>query len=259
MIDLFTKGCGDLHSLVAKMVYPDELKDIPVEKVKKLRPDLRRRAKAPEFTFAYGGDANTLVNRDHISPKDAKQIEDNYRKGFRGVAAYQANQRKVVMQLGYIDTCPEVGYRVSIWDFDRLNATQSQFCPFFWNGYKRLKFTNPSDPLVAEVKRYFKRKSSCERQSINYPIQARGSAIFKIAAVRLFNWVVRNGYFNVVKFCVPVHDEFNIEAPEAIAEEVAEKLHECMVHAGRFICRIVPLDAEVARLPDGSLPTWWIH
>ena len=49
MIDLFLHGCGDLHSLVAKMVYPDELKDIPVDKVKKLRPDLRKKAKAPEF------------------------------------------------------------------------------------------------------------------------------------------------------------------------------------------------------------------
>ena len=49
MIDLFTNGCGDLHSLVAKMVYPEELHDIPVEDVKKLRPDLRKKAKAPEF------------------------------------------------------------------------------------------------------------------------------------------------------------------------------------------------------------------
>ena len=49
MINLFTNGCGDLHSLVAKMVYPEELRDIPVEYVKKLRPDLRKKAKAPEF------------------------------------------------------------------------------------------------------------------------------------------------------------------------------------------------------------------
>lgn len=49
MIELFLHGCGDLHSLVAKMVYPNELKDVPVEQVKKLRPDLRKKAKAPEF------------------------------------------------------------------------------------------------------------------------------------------------------------------------------------------------------------------
>ena len=259
MIDLFTNGCGDLHSLVAKMVYPEELHDIPVEDVKKLRPDLRKKAKAPEFTFAYGGDANTLIGRDHIPEEEARQIEANYRKGFKGVAAYQAYQRKVVMQLGYINTCPEVGYRAYIYDYDKLKATQNKFNKDFWDTYRRLKATDPTNSIVEEVRYYFKRKSASERQSINYPIQSRGSAIFKICAVNLFNWVVKNGLFGKVKFCIPAHDEFNIEAPEEIAEEVANKLHECMVKAGKFICRIVPLDAEVSRLKDGTLPTYWIH
>lgn len=259
MIDLFTNGCGDLHSLVAKMVYPEELRDIPVEDVKRLRPDLRKKAKAPEFTFAYGGDANTLIGRDHIPEEEARQIEANYRKGFKGVAAYQAYQRKIVMQLGYINTCPEVGYRAYIYDYDKLKATQDKFGKDFWDTYRRLKVTDPTNPIVEEVRYYFKRKSASERQSINYPIQSRGSAIFKICAVNLFNWVVKNGLFGKVKFCIPAHDEFNIEAPEEIAEEVANKLHECMVKAGKFICRIVPLDAEVSRLKDGTLPTYWIH
>ena len=259
MIDLFLHGCGDLHSLVAKMVYPDELKDIPVEQVKKLRPDLRKKAKAPEFTFAYGGDANTLISKDHIPEEEAKLIEANYKKGFPGVAAYQSYQRKVVMQLGYINTCPEVGFRAYIYDFEELDRIQKQFNQEFWTKYRKLKIENPSDPIVKDVKYYFKRKSASERQSINYPIQGRGSAIFKIAAVNLFNWVVNNGLFGIVKFCIPAHDEFNIEAPEEIAEQVADKLHECMVRAGKFICKIVPLEAEVSRLENGALPTYWIH
>lgn len=259
MIDLFLHGCGDLHSLVAKMVYPNELRNIPVEQVKKLRPDLRKKAKAPEFTFAYGGDANTLIGRDHIPEEEARAIEANYKKGFPGVAAYQSYQRKVVMQLGYINTCPEVGFRAYIYDFDELDKVQKQFNQEFWSKYRKLKVENPSDPIVEEVRHYFKRKSASERQSINYPIQSRGSAIFKIAAVNLFKWVVDNGLFGVVKFCIPAHDEFNIEAPEEIAEEVANKLHECMVKAGKFICRIVPLEAEISRLKDGTLPTYWIH
>ena len=186
MIDLFTNGCGDLHSLVAKMVYPEELRDIPVEDVKRLRPDLRKKAKAPEFTFAYGGDANTLIGRDHIPEGEARQIEANYRKGFKGVAAYQAYQRKIVMQLGYINTCPEVGYRAYIYDYDKLKATQDKFGKDFWDTYRRLKVTDPTNPIVEEVRHYFKRKSASERQSINYPIQSRASAIYKIAAVNLF-------------------------------------------------------------------------
>lgn len=50
MLDIF-KNKGDLHSLVAKMLYPEDLKDISVEEVKAKRPDLRRKAKAPEFNF----------------------------------------------------------------------------------------------------------------------------------------------------------------------------------------------------------------
>lgn len=171
MIDLFTNGCGDLHSLVAKMVYPEELRDIPVEDIKKLRPDLRKKAKAPEFTFAYGGDANTLVGRDHIPEEEARQIEANYRRGFKGVAAYQAYQRKIVMQLGYINTCPEVGYRAYIYDYDELKATQDKFSKDFWNTYRRLKVTDPTNSIVKEVRHYFKRKSASERQSINYPMK----------------------------------------------------------------------------------------
>lgn len=171
MIDLFTNGCGDLHSLVAKMVYPEELHDIPVEDVKKLRPDLRKKAKAPEFTFAYGGDANTLIGRDHIPEEEARQIEANYRKGFKGVAAYQAYQRKIVMQLGYINTCPEVGYRAYIYDYDKLKATQNKFNKDFWDTYRRLKATDPTNSIVEEVRYYFKRKSASERQSINYPMK----------------------------------------------------------------------------------------
>lgn len=258
MLDIFRNN-GDLHSLVAKMVYPEELKDIDVKDVKKLRPDLRKAAKAPEFTFAYGGDANTLIGRDHIPEDEARRIEANYRKGFRGVDAYQSRQRKLVMQLGYIDECPEVGFRAYIYDFDELDRVQKQFSQEFWERYRTLKVANPSDPLIEEVRYYFKRKSASERQSINYPIQSRGSAIFKICAVNLFNWVVKNNLFGIVKFCIPAHDEFNIEAPEDIAEEVAAKLHECMVNAGKFICRIVPLEAEVSRLRDGNLPTYWIH
>lgn len=171
MIDLFLHGCGDLHSLVAKMVYPDELRDIPVEQVKKLRPDLRKKAKAPEFTFAYGGDANTLIGRDHIPEDEAHAIEANYKKGFPGVAAYQSYQRKIVMQLGYINTCPEVGFRAYIYDFEDLDKVQKQFSQEFWAKYRKLKVENPSDPLVEEVRYYFKRKSASERQSINYPMK----------------------------------------------------------------------------------------
>lgn len=46
--DIFLKGI-DSHSMYAKIFFADELKDIDVNDVKKLRPDLRQLAKGPEF------------------------------------------------------------------------------------------------------------------------------------------------------------------------------------------------------------------
>lgn len=49
MLDLFTEGCGDLHSLVAYMSYPDIIpRDTKIEDIKKLYPDARQDAKGIE-------------------------------------------------------------------------------------------------------------------------------------------------------------------------------------------------------------------
>lgn len=48
---MYLKGL-DSHSVNAKIFFKEELKDIPVEDVKKLRPDLRSKAKAPFFALS---------------------------------------------------------------------------------------------------------------------------------------------------------------------------------------------------------------
>ena len=51
MIDLFENGCGDVHSLVAKMSYPDIIQDTPVEEIKAKFKHYRQEAKGIEFTI----------------------------------------------------------------------------------------------------------------------------------------------------------------------------------------------------------------
>lgn len=50
MINEYLYGSCDIHSLTAKAIFKDELKDIEVKDIKKLRPDLRKRAKPVEFS-----------------------------------------------------------------------------------------------------------------------------------------------------------------------------------------------------------------
>lgn len=90
-------------------------------------------------------------------------------------------------------------------------------------------------------------------------IQGTGSMCLRVTLVNFFDWIVKNSYFDVVKITIPPYDEVNCEAPESIAEEVTTTLHSCMVKAGAFFCTRCRLDADISRLDDGSLPTYWIH
>ena len=48
MLDLFNVGCGDMHSLVAKMSYPDIIGDCPIEEIKDKFKKYRQEAKGVE-------------------------------------------------------------------------------------------------------------------------------------------------------------------------------------------------------------------
>ena len=81
----------------------------------------------------------------------------------------------------------------------------------------------------------------------------------RVSLVYFWDFIIKNNLFNKVKICVTPYDEADCEAPKEIAEEAAKVLYDCMIKAGAFFCRRCKLDAEISKLPDGSLPTYWIH
>ena len=152
------------------------------------------------------------------------------------------------MQKGYILMNPVMGHRAHIFDAEWMFQMQKKFKePGFWPYYNQMKRDSPFCDTVQSVKKYFKRKSDSERQSINYRIQNRGACSFKLAMIKLFNWIVANNYQNIVKIAAVVHDEINLEAPEEIAEMVGEILVKCMIAGGKPFCPNVYLGADIAR------------
>ena len=81
----------------------------------------------------------------------------------------------------------------------------------------------------------------------------------RFSLIYFFYFLRDNQLFNKVKICVTPYDEINCEAPEEIAEEIATTLYNCMIKAGAFFCKRCKLDADISRLEDGSLPTYWVH
>lgn len=254
MLDELINGSGDLHSLTAKMVFQQIPRDTPLKDIKKNFKDLRQEAKGYEFCFNYGGQDSTLIRNYGLDAKRAKEIYENYMSGFAGLKRYQDFRRIDVMRKGYILLSPITGHKAYIYDYDELKMQmEKQDDPDFWAYYREMKQENPECDTVQGVRQLARRKAESEKQSINYPIQAAGALCFKLASIKLFNWLLKNGLLFKVKYCIPVHDEINLEAADEISEEVADILVKCMVSAGKPFCTRAHLGADV------EIGDHWIH
>ena len=255
MIDLFEHGCGDVHSLVAYMSYPNVIpRDTKIEDIKKLYHNWRQKAKSIEFAINYGGDYNTISKNDGIPVEEAKEIYDNFMEGFPGIKKYQDYCRMAVMRDGYILLNPLTGHRAHIYDAEELKETHNKMQePGFWEYYQNVRKRNPQDEIVQEVRHYMQRKAASEKQSINYRIQNRGAMCFKLSSIKLFNWIVDHKLIDKVKMCVPAHDEFNLECPVAIKEQVGKVLIDCMIAGGKPFCPNVFLGADI------DINDHWVH
>jgi len=182
-------------------------------------------------------------------------------KGFPGVKKYQDYCRKAVIRDGYILMNPVTGHRCHIIDWDNkwIHVRNKMNTDGFWQYYRELKYEDPYCEEIQEIREYFKLKSDLEKDSINYRIQNRGAMCTKVAGILLFKWIVRNNYQNKIKMCIQAHDEWNIEAPENMAEEVAIILQKCMEKGAEPFCTRLPLSTDISRLPNGELPTFWVH
>ena len=260
IIEELTNGSGDIHSLTAYMSYSEIPRDTPIKDIKKLFHNLRQEAKGIEFSINYGGDANTISRNKGIPQDEANRIYNNYMKGFAGLKRYQDFRRRDWWDKGYILLSPLTGHKAYIYDYEDLKKIQERFKePGFWEYYREMKVSAPECETVQMVKRFFKRKSASEKQSINYPIQAAGSMCLRVSMINFFEWLRQEDLLFKVLICVAPYDEMNVEAPEEIAEEIADKLYYYMVKAGSYFCTKCKLDADISRNEDGSLPNFWIH
>ena len=261
MLKELNEGSGDIHSLVASLVFKKEIGNTPLKEIKHKFHSLRQIAKGYEFLVAYGGNANTIMANYGKTEEEANQIYNAYMNGLTGVQKYQSFCRKDWFNKGYILLSPITGHKTFIYDWEELKEIKERMSePGYWNEYRSKKTGGKfDDPQVQEVKHFFKRKSASEKQSINYRIQASGSMCLRFSLIYFFDYLRKNNLFNKVKICVIPYDEINCEAPANIAMEVADNLHKCMVKAGAIFCTRCKLDADISLNSDGNLPDHWVH
>jgi len=77
--------------------------------------------------------------------------------------------------------------------------------------------------------------------------------VTKIAGIRFFNYLLRNNLLFTVWIPNDVHDEYLVESPDEIVDEVAANLKKAMDEAAAIFCKSVKLVA----VPETA--KYWIH
>lgn len=253
MLKEFIQGSGDMHSLCAKMVFKEELKDIDVKDIKAKRPDLRKRVKSVEFSKQFGGSAISISQTLGCTMEEAEKFSKFYDEGFKGVTSFKIKGAKFVKTHGYVLINKYTGHKMYWWDFNHWLKEERAFKEKgFWDMYREAKAEGNNPGLIKRVKEHFKAGSKWERMALNAPTQGCGSNIIKAAITNLFDYIVDNKLFNVVKLCAVVHDECCIEYPKSIPY-MNKVLENIMEEAAAKYCKSLPIPAEA------SVGVHWIH
>jgi DNA polymerase I-like protein with 3'-5' exonuclease and polymerase domains len=250
ILKMYREGI-DGHSMYAKIFFKDELKDIDVHDVKRLRPDLRTLAKGPEFALAYGGGYTTIMQQLKCSEEEALTIVKNYEEGFKGTVEFAKRGAAFVRKNGYILICPLTGHKMYWWDHDVWLARQQSFTPEFWEEYRQFH-KGTGDEVALMVSSHFRAASKWDRLARNAPPQGTSAAMTKEAVTDIFNWIVENKYFGKILCCALVHDETCWEFPKEV-KEFPNIVQQKMEESAAKYCKSLPIPAE-AEVSDH-----WVH
>jgi DNA polymerase I-like protein with 3'-5' exonuclease and polymerase domains len=253
MLKEFLEGSGDMHSLCAKMVFAEELKDVEVKDIKKVRPDLRKKVKSVEFAKQFGGSAFAIAGSLGCSMEEAQKFSDYYDQGFYGVTNYKKKGSRFVRENGYVLMCEHTGHKMYWYDHEEWKQRQAKYqsSDWSWDNYRQ-EHKGTGDWVEQQVKMHFKAAAKWDRMALNGPTQGSGACIIKESACMLFDWIMENNLFEQVNLCALVHDEIVCDYPEELQEfpQILEKL---MQQAAAKYCKSLPIPAEAA------VGDHWIH
>ena len=165
---------------------------------------MRRAAKAVNFGIVYGISAFSLSQDLGVTVAESKAYMDAYFDRFPGVKRYMENVVETARADGYVET---LMHRRR--DLPEIKASNHNMRAFG------------------------------ERVALNMPVQGTAADIIKLAMVRVFERLKREGLD--AKLIMQVHDELIVECPESEVERVKRLLAEEM--EGAYILS-VPLTAE---------------
>jgi DNA polymerase-1 len=248
LLAFYQQGLGDMHSFIASKIFP-ELKDLTLDEIKDNHKSKRQIAKGAGFAINYGGTGITIAQNLNISMQEGEEVYKAYFKAFPGLANYFKQEKAQALSLGYIQFNNVSGRKCFIPFFDEYQKLHEEIynTEGFWDDYKLEKSRNSStfiSHFKPKVREYFMKKGDIERMSLNYPIQGTSADITKLAGIYFFEYLEKNNLIFKVLLPNVVHDEWIVECPKDLSEELSKVLQDCMERAGDVFCKTIKLRAE---------------
>jgi len=196
MIEAF-RNKRDIHATTAAKVFKVDLK--------KVTPDMRRKAKEVNFGILYGSTAFGLSQNLGIPRTEAAEIIESYFTEFSAIKRYMDDSINFARENEYVETI--LGRRRYLRDINSRNITTRGFA---------------------------------ERNAINAPIQGSAADIIKIAMILIHKWLEREKL--KTKMTMQVHDELVFDLHKDELDIVKSKVVELMRSA---VILDVPMEVEV--------------
>jgi DNA polymerase-1 len=153
----------------------------------------RRLAKTINFGILYGISPKGLKERTGLSLSEAKNLIENYFKKFPGI-------KKMIDDL--IEKAKTYGYAETL--------------------FKRKRF-------IPEIcSRAYNERLKGERIAINTPIQGTAADIMKKSMVKIFDFIIKNNYFDKIRPILQIHDELIFEVKEDIINIAMSEIKKIM-------------------------------
>ena len=225
LINVFLNN-EDLYSRVAIQAF--KLRGMSANKddenyVKKVRPELRQRAKAIALAIPYGAGAWQIGQTLNIPIPQAQSLVDGYLEGFPELARWMSDTNLRAQTIGIIKS--KVG---RIRHLNRVAQIYSHFednlmDPRLFGQMKKM-MKNPEE-LKKLIQLRMEYKNGLNN-SKNFQIQSLAASIMNRSAIRIHREFKKHNLD--ARIMLQIHDEFVINTSEKHADHAAKIVKKCM-------------------------------
>lgn len=215
----------DLYSRVAIQAF--KLQGLSAKKedpnyVKKMRPELRQRAKAIALAIPYGAGAYQIGQSLNIDFKAAQALIDSYLEGFPNLKQWMDDSKLRAQTFGYVKT--KMGRTRHL---DRVKAIYEVFEDGLldYRVFKKLESGMDAARKQKLVSLKLEYKNGINN-SRNFQIQGLAASIMNRSAIRIHKEFKEKGID--ARIMLQIHDEFVINSSLKDVEAASEIVKRCM-------------------------------